>query len=221
MDRRMDGRNPYGSRGGYVSSRRMKRSRRDMGMMTDGHYRVRPMYGHTEYSGRYDDMPTDPHYGEMRGEYEHGGQHRRGVARGAYSGMRGGHRDYGYEPTDYDCDDCYDYGYDYGSDRLSEKDLTEWMHELMNELDHEEKEVFKKERALQRAKDMGIEFSKYSEMEFYVAFLMCYTDFKKTIGKGNMEYALSLAREWLEDKDAPVKYGEKLALYYDYIVCAE
>ena len=32
---------------------------------------------------------------------------------------------------------------------------------------------------------------------------------------------MSLAKEWLEDKDAGVKYGEKLAVYYDSIVCAE
>lgn len=124
--------------------------------------------------------------------------------------------DYGY-----DDDYGYDYGMDYGEEKLSNQDLTEWMHDLMNELDHDEKEVFKKERALQRAKEMGVEFSKYSEMEFYVTFLMCYTDYKRTIGKGNMEYALSLAKEWLEDKDAGVKYGEKLAVYYDSIVCAE
>lgn len=221
MNRRME------SRGG----RRSRRSRRDRGMMRDGHYRPMPRYGYAEFGGRYSEMPYSPDYGDMGADYERGGQSRRGGSRGGSRGdmrgrndyARGGRRDYGYDYDDYgyDYDDDDDYGYDYGEEKLSNQDLTEWMHDLMDELDHDEKEVFKKERALQRAKEMGVEFSKYSEMEFYVTFLMCYTDYKRTIGKGNMEYALSLAKEWLEDKDAGVKYGEKLAVYYDSIVCAE
>lgn len=213
MNRRMEG------RGGRMP----RRSRRDRGMMRDGHYRPMPRYGYAEFGGRYGEMPYSPDYGEMGGDYERAGQSRRGGSRsGSRRDMRG-RRDYGYEPMDYGYDDDYgyDYGMDYGEEKLSSQDLTEWMHDLMDELDHDEKEVFKKERALQRAKEMGVEFSKYSEMEFYVTFLMCYTDYKRTIGKGNMEYALSLAKEWLEDKDAGVKYGEKLAVYYDSIVCAE
>ena len=126
--------------------------------------------------------------------------------------------DYGYDRPYYDEDD---YGWDYGEEVLSSRDLDEWSHDLMDELDGDEKELFRKDRVLQRAKEMGIEFAEFSEMEFYVAFLMCYADFKKTIGKGNMEYALSLAKEWLCDKDLDVNGSEKLALYYDYIVCAE
>lgn len=251
MNRQMDGRNPYGSRGGYVSSRRSRRSRRDRGMGGDGHYGRRPMRGYAEFAGRYDEMPYMPDYGDMGGDYERGGQSRRGGSRdsgrgdmrgrndyarggnrgGSRGGSRGGRRDSGADYADYgdygyddygDYEDYGDdYGWDYGEEKLSNQDLMEWSQDLMGELDHDEKEVFKKERVLQRAKEMGIEFSKYSEMEFYVTFLMCYTDYKKTIGKGNMEYALSLAKEWLDDKDLPVKGSEKLALYYDNIVCAE
>ena len=90
---------------------------------------------------------------------------------------------------------------------------------LINELEHDEKEMFKMDRVLQRAKDMGIKFDKeYDEHEFYVTVLMSYTDYKKTIGKGNMEGSLSLAKEFLEDEDSPIKGGEKLAVYYDEIV---
>lgn len=207
MRRRIDGRNPYGSRGGYVSSRRPRR--RDMG--SEEHYRNRPIYRRPERGGRYDDYLYSPDYGEMGRDVERDRQYRRGGHRGYRPDVRDDYRDYEYD----------DYGWDYGEDCLSTRDLDEWSHDLMDELDSDEREVFKKDRVLQRAKEMGIEFSKFSEMEFYVAFLMCYTDFKKTIGKGNMEYALSLAREWLEDKDLEIDGCEKLALYYDYIVCAD
>lgn len=212
MRRRIDGRNPYGSRGGYVTSRR-PRSRRDMGR--DEPYRSRPLHRRPERGGRYDDMPRSPDYGEMGRDVERDRQYRRSEYRGSRRPMSD---DYGYDRPYYYEDD---YGWDYGEEVLSSRDLDEWSHDLMDELDGDEKELFRKDRVLQRAKEMGIEFAEFSEMEFYVAFLMCYTDFKKTIGKGNMEYALSLAKEWLCDKDLDVNGSEKLALYYDYIVCAE
>lgn len=45
-----------------------------------------------------------------------------------------------------------------------------------------------------------------------------YTDYKNTLGKGNVDIYIRLAKDFLCDEDASVKYGEKLAVYYEDIV---
>lgn len=53
VDMRMDGRNPYGSRGGYVSSRRGRRDNRDYGqkpMNFYGRASIMPMYDERDYN---------------------------------------------------------------------------------------------------------------------------------------------------------------------------
>ena len=77
------------------------------------------------------------------------------------------------------------------------------------------------EKVIKRAYDMSIEFDKFSEEEFYVTVLMLYTDYKDTIGKGNAEIYIKLAKDFLCDEDAELQYGEKLAAYYEDIVIGE
>lgn len=66
--------------------------------------------------------------------------------------------------------------------------------------------------------DIRVEFNKFNEDEFYVTVLMMYTDYKNTLGKGNVDIYIRLAKDFLCDEDASVKYGEKLAVYYEDIV---
>lgn len=249
-DMRYDGRNPYGSRGGYVVSsrgrgRRSRRGRRgDRGMQDygydmrsydmrmDGHhpqehgstyYPIQAMgtfegyYGMPEQDyargGNRQDYGYDMNY-DMRGR-DMRGQDMRGS-------MRGG-RDYGY-PMHYmhDMRGGRDYGYDYGyygdyGETLTDKELEEWKHKLMSKLDEREKQMFSKEMISQKAKQMGLQMKDFGEKELEVATLMCYTDYKKSIGQ-NPDLAVKLAYDWLCDDDVAVKGAEKLAVYHDEIV---
>lgn len=181
-----DERNPYGSRGGYVSSRRM----RDRGMDYN--------YSMPEYDSRYD----------YRGS-EYPREHSRPMQYELYGvgGMR--------PRMDYDYG--YDYGYDYAkeSEKEYEKDLHEWVEKLKKY----DRFGWSKEQVIQQAKDMGVKFSDYDEMEFYATYIMLMSDFKKI---GNDPYIyLSMAKEFLEDDDAKLKGSEKLCAYLYTIVLGE
>ena len=246
-----DGRNPYGSEGGYVVSSRGRRGRGrrgrgrrgDRGMGDYGMYdmargdmnydmarggRNRGEYGDYvmsdmgyrdyNYSGR---QMNDGHYPE---HHQMGGQTYYPIeAMGRFNGywgmpqghdygrydMRGGRRDYGYG----------DYG-DFG-EVLTQEELTAWEHKLMSQLDEREKQMFKKEVIMQKAKAMGRSMEHFGEKELYVTTLMIYTDYKQSIGQ-NVDLAIKLAFDWLSDKDVAVNKGaEKLAVYYDCIVEGE
>lgn len=178
MDRRMDGRNPYGSRGGYITSRRpASRDRAWEDMRHNGGY----------------------YEGEFRGNTGH---------------------DYGYDMNDYnDYNDYRDYrSYDYASGMLDEREIDEWMMKLERSMDSSERDSMSKQKILKRAKDMGMKFENCTEEEFAVTVMMLYTDYCKTLGKSDPEIYIKLAKDFLNDKDAGVKYGEKLAAYYDNIV---
>lgn len=239
-----DGRNPYGSRGGYVvSSRRSRRRDRGMDYGYGRDYRGSDM----EYDPRQSDMAypeqdyarnrrdyessrqsnmarsdygdmRDMHYGERQGNFRP--VEAMGYFTGYYGGeqdyARGGRRDYGY---DYN----YDYAGDYG-ERLSKEELEHWKKKLMQEIDEKDKQFFTKEQISQKARQMGVEMKDYNEEELVVATAMVYTDYCKTAKKyigNNMDFFVELARDWLEDKDTEVKGGEKLAVYYDCIVEGE
>jgi hypothetical protein len=132
---------------------------------------------------------------------------------------RGGRgRDYGYDMR-YGRDYGYDYGYDYGDygETLSEQELQKWEHKLMSQLDEREKQMFKKETIMQKAKSMGKPMEDFGEEELYLTTLMAYTDYKEVIG-ANPDMALRLAYAWLSDKDVKATGSQKLAIYYDEIV---
>lgn len=244
MRRRMtDGRNPYGSEGGYVVSRRARGDRRmgrdyandypnrysdsenqrlnsqreedyARGRGYDGHYepieimgRFNGYYGGAEDYARGRDYNYSEDYARGRGrDYNYGNDYARG-------------RDYGYMPyPPYMMD--YGYGRDYaqGGEYLSDRDLQMWADKLMKKVEDKDKQFLSRENIRKRADEMGIKFEKYSFEEFYVVVLMKYTDHCKTLGTANMDIYLKLAKDFFEDDDAAVKYGEKLALYYDHIV---
>ena len=255
MRRRMDGRNPYGSEGGYVVSRRgrgdMARGRRDYAERNMGN-------DYPEYPNRYSDSENERlNQQRMGGMAQSGRQYDghyepieiMGRFNGYYGGAddyaRGGRMDYNYNDDyargrgrDYNYGNDYarnrDYGYmpyypyymDYGYGRdyaqngeyLSDKDLKMWADKLMKEVEDKDKAFLSRENIRKRADEMGIKFDKYSFEEFYVVVLMKYTDHCKTLGTANMDIYLKLAKDFFEDPDTNVRYGEKLAAYYDYIV---
>lgn len=244
-DMAMDGRNRYGSAGGYVSSRRPRRDRAmesDMARGGRGSSRGSNDYGSydPEYDSRYDnDYATgeyntrDSVYGrELYGYY---GDTPFEIRRG-YS-MRDGGMDYGEEDMNYDMRMNYprggrsrdygydyrrDYGMDYGHDyKLDRQDIEEWTKKLMHGIDEKEKEMFNKEKVLNKAKEMGIKFEDFTPEEFYVTVLMVFTDYSKTLGSANIDLYLRLAKDWLMDDDVEMKHGEKLASYYDNVVMPE
>lgn len=224
MRRRMtDGRNPYGSEGGYVVSRRARGDRR-MGRDYANDYPNR--YSDSE-SQRLNNqreesyMRYDGHYepieimGRFNGYYGGAEDYARGMREQDYNYGR----DYGYMPyPPYMMD--YGYGRDYaqGGEYLSDKDLKMWADKLMRDVEDKDKQFLSRENIRKRADEMGIKFDKYSFEEFYVVVLMKYTDHCKTLGTANMDIYLKLAKDFFEDPDTALRYGEKLAAYYYDIV---
>lgn len=227
MRRRMtDGRNPYGSEGGYVVSRRVRGDRR-MGRDYANDYpnrysdsenqrlnnqREESYMRGREYDGHYEPIEI---MGRFNGYYGGAEDYARGMREQDYNYGR----DYGYMPyPPYMMD--YGYGRDYaqGEKYLSDKDLKMWADKLMRDVEEKDKQFLSRENIRKRADEMGIKFDKYSFEEFYVTVLMKYTDHCKTLGTANMDIYLKLAKDFFEDPDTAVRYGEKLAAYYDYIV---
>lgn len=183
-----DGRNPYGSRGGYVTSRRNRRDsadydyENDMARGRDRTHNVSyPMYG----IGGYRPYETD------MAEYDYARRNGRG-------------RDY----TDYDYD-IYDYAeYD---DEWKE-DLKKWSEKLKKH----DRFNMPKDQVLQNAKQMGIKFDEYDENEFLTTYYMVLSDYPKIANEPHSY--LAMAKDWLEDKDSALKGSEKLCAYYYEII---
>ena len=166
-------------------------TRRNQNYSYDGHHYSMQGQGSTYY-------PIQA-MGTFEGYY---GMPNQDYARGNYS--QGGRRnDYGY------------YG-DYG-ETLSEKDLDKWCKKLKEQLDEREKQMFSKEAITRHAKQIGRSMEGFGEKELEVTTLMIYTDYKNSIGQ-NLDLAVRLAFDWLNDKDTAVKGAEKLAIYHDCIV---
>ena len=232
MRNRMDGRNPYGSEGGYVSSSRprrrdmarRRRTRMDNGMMGDmrnyaydyndygydERRRQRQSMDNNQYDYESDYGCGDGHHvypvefmGEFAMPYPHDYARRRGMD------IRRGGRYSGYYTGDY----AGDYG-----ERLTREELHEWARKLEAEIEEKDRAMFSKENIIKKAREMGVKFDEVNEEEFYVTTLMMLTDYCKTLGTANMELYLKLAKDWLWDDDAEVQHGEKLAVYHDNII---
>lgn len=253
-----DGRNPYGSRGGYVTSRDPRRSDRARSRdMATSYYDGEINYdieGEDYRRGRYGRFDgaigAEAGYRENPTLYRNIGREEEKFERsgkGEWSPYpEDGHYypfevagSFGRYPDPYE-DMMYDYArrrnsrgqfmrdrmYDYpiydGAEEgmLTDKELEHWAKKLLEEVDEKDKPFFKFENIKKKAEDMGIKFDKFSPMELFVATLMAYTDYSKTLGSANMDTYIRLAKDFMEDKDSDVKGSAKLALYYD-IVCQE
>lgn len=199
-----DGRNPYGSRGGYVVS---SRRGRDYGRMGD--------YGRvSEYSSKHSDMshsrPMDERdwdYGER--DYEWNRDYRgdvRRVGNFEYDTYYGDGRDYGYD------------------DRLTSRELKEWSRDLLDEIKPEHRAMFDKYAFEKRAREMGLEGKEYSMEELYVTTLMMESDYGQTMSKygiNNLDVMIFMAKDFLEDPDSDLRFGDKLAAYYMNVACVD
>jgi len=193
-----DYRNPYGSQGGYVrSSDYARRSDRENSQEYDNAYR-----------GTYRDMPYNNAYDYNR-EYRNEPYRSQNQNQMRYEQNR-------------------DYEYDYArfSDKshspfLQEQDIKEWKEDLMEMLSDNEKQMLSKESVLSKAREKNIKFEDYTEDELYLTTLMVFSDYKNTLGGNSLDVYVSLAKDFLEDKDSELSGGEKLSAYYEYVVCGE
>ena len=195
---RGDGRNPYGSRGGYVSSSRRGRDRmmsRDMeqDMARGGRGRDRADYGDYE--------------GDMAMSYQYPRDERRGGR--------------GRDRADYA--DYNDYNYDYADYEMDYADMDEEYKEDLEKLCHKlkKKDRFKltKEDIIKKAKQMGVSFEDFDELEFLTVYYMMMSDFPNVANDAH-QY-LAMAKDWLMDDDIEVSPSEKLSIYFYKIIKGE
>lgn len=213
---RRDGRNPYGSRGGYVDSRR------DYGYGYDRNY------SRNDYAERYlrdynSTANSQQEYDRRDRNYEQPSRRDMGSYYPFNVAGQFGRYD-GHYPMpmmhDYRRDYNYDTVGDYG-ETLSKDELKSWNKKLMREIDDKEKSFFTKENISHKAEQMGINMHGFNEEELATATLMMYTDYSKALKPylgSNMDIYIAMAKEFLVDPDASVKGGEKLAVYHDCIV---
>ena len=184
----------------YLRDRARRRSRRRRDSMDHARRRGRSYdrYDRAEYDSM-GNRRSDSGYMDSRYDrhYEHPGQYMYPTAYGV------GHYIYGPDGCDYD--DTREY----------HKELEEWMHKLKR---HDRFGV-PKEEILKKAKDMGVKFNDFDEMEFYVVYLMMISDFKH-IANDPHQY-LAMAKEWLEDDDIKRRGSEKVCAYLYAIVLGE
>lgn len=219
MDRKMaeylmmrDGRNPYGSRGGYITSRDPRR--RDRAMSREGMPRTSRDYNYEDVDyarrrnsrGQYmSDRSMYPF--EVTGEFE--------MSNRGYDGHN--YDPYMEEMIMYDMARGRDYGY-YNEDVMSKQELDQKYHQLLAEVETSDKETFSKERILKKAEEMGIKFDRFSPEGLITATVMEYTDYCKTLGKGNLDTYILMAKDFLLDPDSKLKGDEKLTAYFDCVV---
>lgn len=227
---RGDGRNPYGSRGGYVTSRD-PRHRRDRGM--DDEY---PMDSRYERNARHDykEYEHEP-YAKMRGNFEY--DRYRDDDYGDYDddmrdyrgGRHGGRMDYDYDDMpdmrgrrrnargQY-MRDRRDYGDDM-DDKLTEKEMKEWEKGLVND-DGSRGAHFQPEQIDQVARSLGIEPKEFGDGVLCMTVNMMYSDYcgvAKKFGVDRIEFYIEMAKAFLKDKDFDGDGAEKLFLYYNFI----
>lgn len=190
------GRNPYGSRGGYVSSDRARGGRGrdrgyDMAEYDSGYdmrdYRGRDYNEYLMYDERDRESYGDSAY-DMR-DYRRGGSRSR---------------------------DSRDYGYDYGED---DKEYKEELKKWIDKLKKKDRYGMTYDQVMQQAKSIGVKFEEYSELEFYAIYLAMVSDYKDISNDPSVFF--KMAKDFLEDDDVAMKGSEKVCAYLYEIVLAE
>lgn len=106
-------------------------------------------------------------------------------------------------------------------DYLTDEELMEWAKDLLRDVPEKDRPYFTKDNIERKTKEMGMKFDDYTFSELYTAALMLYNDYSKTLGTANMDIYIRMSKDFFEDDDAELQGSEKLATYYDEIVCAE
>lgn len=220
-----DGRNPYGSRGGYVRDSRDYRDRdyrdRDMDYRDRRERDMNDMrYGRDsrrDNSSKYDSRQDYRDYTNMDSrdymDNEQFDQYDRD-----YEDMRGGRGNYRpIEAMGY-FNGYYEDGRDYydGHEKLSKKDIKKWEKELKN-ADGTKGKKWETEQIEKSAKQVSVTFDEYSPEVFAIVVNMLYADYCKVLG-GDMMLYVRLAKAFLEDDDFEGEPEEKVMLYYKCIV---
>lgn len=104
---------------------------------------------------------------------------------------------------------------------LTDDELYDFISEKYNGLDENHRKYLSKDNVKQIAESKGIHFGKFTFEELYAVILMLFEDYHKLLGESNVGLYVCLAKDWLCDEDACLKYGEKLAAYYDHIIVGE
>lgn len=210
-----DRRNPYGSRGGYVTS---DRRGRDYGyggmgdMARNGQYSHQQSdrnYGGQDYargggSNQYSGQSGRDYYGDMNtrrtGFFDYNTYDERGRDRN-YD-MRGDYND-------------YDMRRDYGEEeyKLSPTEIRKWEKELKRTGGNK----VSVEQIHQIAQQQGIRFDEFSPELLTVVTNMIESDFGETL-KGDIMLYVKLAKDFLCDDDFDGTPEEKAYLYYNTIV---
>lgn len=242
---RGDGRNPYGSRGGYVTSRDPRR--RDRGEYDERGMDYRGEYPDGHYHREYEQYP----YEEMRGDFEYTRQYHDGNRpneirgdyrdygedyRGGRGGGRGGRDNRGGDYGDYDdydmpdmrgrrrnsrgqyMSDRRDYGDD-EDDKLTKQEMKEWEKDLVND-DGSRGAHFSAEQIDQAARSIGIEPKEFGDGVLCMTVNMLYSDYcsvARKFGVDRIEFYIEMAKAFLKDKDFDGDGAEKLFLYYTFI----
>lgn len=123
-----------------------------------------------------------------------------------------------YEKDDRPYDD-YDSHEDmeYNDMYLSERELHDWAKMLEN-ADGSKGAKFGKEQIVSIARAQGVQFHDFTEEELVMTANMLYSDYCKVMPTQDAAVYVRMAKAFLEDPDAVVKGGEKLAKYYDDFV---
>lgn len=115
----------------------------------------------------------------------------------------------------------YDYGHGEGM-RLTKRDMMMWK-ERMENPDGSYGEHFNPTQIKQAVQSLGMQMNGYNEKELCLAANMLYSDYSEVLRpfvpreKEAVIY-VNMARAFLDDPDASVQGGEKLAAYYYAIV---
>lgn len=231
LSRRMmrDGRNPYGSAGGYISRTRPRGRDRASEDMTRGRGRGRDYNMSEDYArnGRMMSRGNDYAYSGDYAEYNRGQDYRdyaeNDMGRNSmdYEQSRQSSRDYGYGygvgMFDYDTEDYADYDMRRdGHYKLSSKDIKKWEKNLEN-ADGTKGKKYDVDQVRQVAQQHGIRFDEYSPELLTAVTNMMYSDYCKVLG-GDMMVYIKLAKAFLEDDDFDGEPEEKAMLYYKCIV---
>lgn len=211
-DERMsrDGRNPYGSRGGYVDSARGRDYEYD---------RMGDMVHNREYSSRdynRDYNRADYEMDSRNNQYDR--QHNRDYARRV--GYFDYNDDYRYDMRGYDYNRGRDYNYDMrGRDyaeedfKLTNSDIKKWEKAIRESGGS----IFGKEQVEAVARQSGIKFDEFSPELLTVVASALKSDYGKTIN-GDVSLFIKLAKDFLCDDDFDGTPEEKAYLYYNAIV---
>lgn len=156
-----------------------------------------------DYSRRRD-MRNDYMRRDMRRDYRNDIDHMSDYRRDYEN------RDYDYRP---DYRDDY-YNYDRAKDEY-EMDLKKWIEKLKSK----DRFGVSKQQVLEQAKNMGVKFDEYDEMEFYAVYLAMISDYKSIANDYNMY--IKMAKDFLEDDDIAVSPSEKVCIYLYQIVLGE